>query len=58
MGIAGLITNTALDLILSRWMGVAGIALATAGVQVVSLSVLIVLLRRGAPQLFSGSTAS
>jgi putative peptidoglycan lipid II flippase len=53
MGIAALITNTTLDLILSRWLGVAGIALATSGVQVVSLLVLVLLLRRRAPELFS-----
>jgi putative peptidoglycan lipid II flippase len=53
MGIAGLITNAALDLILSRFLGVAGIALATTGVQVVSLLVLVLLLRRRAPELFS-----
>jgi Na+-driven multidrug efflux pump len=53
MGIAALITNTILDLVLSRWFGVAGIALATTGVQVVSLLVLILLLRRRAPELFA-----
>jgi putative peptidoglycan lipid II flippase len=53
MGIAALVTNATLDVILSRWMGVAGIALATTGVQVVSLLVLVVMLCRRAPQVFS-----
>jgi putative peptidoglycan lipid II flippase len=53
MGIAALITNAILDLVLSRWFGVAGIALATTGVQIVSLLVLIALLRRRAPELFA-----
>ncbi|HEY4361477.1 MAG TPA: lipid II flippase MurJ [Bryobacteraceae bacterium] len=57
MGIAGLITNVVLDVILSRTMGVAGIALATAGVQVVSLIVLTILLRQRAPGLFGGRGA-
>ncbi len=58
MGIAALVTNATLDIILSRWMGVAGIALATTGVQVVSLLVLVVMLRRRAPQLFSNEVFS
>jgi putative peptidoglycan lipid II flippase len=53
MGIAALIANTILDVILSHWMGVAGIALASSGAQLVSLLVLIVLLRARAPKLFS-----
>ncbi len=53
MGIAALIANTILDVLLSHWMGVAGIALASSGAQLASLLVLIVLLRSRAPELFS-----
>jgi putative peptidoglycan lipid II flippase len=53
MGAATLITDIILDLLFSRWMGVAGIALATPAVQCVSLGVLAVLLRRHEPRLFS-----
>jgi putative peptidoglycan lipid II flippase len=53
MGIAALIANTILDVILSHWMGVAGIALASSGAQLASLLVLVVLLRNRAPKLFS-----
>jgi putative peptidoglycan lipid II flippase len=53
MGIAALITNVTLDLILSGFMGVAGIALATSGVQIVSLLVLVLLLRGRVPELFA-----
>ena len=54
MGAAALITDIILDVAFSRWMGVAGIALATPAVQCVSLCVLVVLLRRHEPRVFSG----
>jgi len=54
MGAAALITDIVLDVVFSRWMGVAGIALATPCVQCVSLCVLVVLLRRHEPKVFSG----
>jgi peptidoglycan biosynthesis protein MviN/MurJ (putative lipid II flippase) len=53
MGAAALITDIVLDVLFSRWMGVAGIALATPAVQCVSLGVLVLLLRRHEPRLFS-----
>jgi peptidoglycan biosynthesis protein MviN/MurJ (putative lipid II flippase) len=54
MGAAALITDIILDIAFSRWMGVAGIALATPAVQCVSLCALVLLLRRQEPKLFSG----
>jgi putative peptidoglycan lipid II flippase len=53
MGAAALVADIVLDVVFSRWMGVAGIALATPCVQCVSLCVLVVLLRRDRPELFS-----
>jgi putative peptidoglycan lipid II flippase len=53
MGTAALIADIVLDVVFSRWMGVAGIALATPCVQFVSLCVLVALLRRHQPELFS-----
>ena len=53
MGAAALVTNIVLDIAFSRWMGVAGIALATPCVQCVSLCVLVALLRRHEPRVFS-----
>lgn len=52
VGIAALITDVVLDLLFSHWWGVAGIALATPAVQVVSLLVLVWLLARREPELF------
>lgn len=46
MGLAALATDVVLDFVFSRWIGVAGIALATPFVQAVSLVVLVWLLRR------------
>jgi putative peptidoglycan lipid II flippase len=54
MGAAALIADIVLDVVFSRWMGVAGIALATPCVQCMSLCVLVVLLRRHEPKVFSG----
>lgn len=54
MGAAALITDVVCDVVFSRWMGVAGIALATPVVQCVSLCVLVLLLRRREPRVFSG----
>lgn len=54
MGATALIADIVLDVVFSRWMGVAGIALATPCVQCVSLCVLVVLLRRHEPKVFSG----
>jgi putative peptidoglycan lipid II flippase len=51
-GVAALIGNVTLDYIFSRWLGVAGIALATPLVQAISLAVLLLLLRRRVPELF------
>ena len=53
MGAAALVADIVLDVVFSRWMGVAGIALATPCVQCVSLCVLVALLRRHRPELFS-----
>jgi putative peptidoglycan lipid II flippase len=53
MGAAALVTNIVLDIAFSRWMGVAGIALATPCVQCVSLCVLVALLCRHEPRVFS-----
>jgi putative peptidoglycan lipid II flippase len=54
MGCAALIADILLDLVFSREFGVAGIALATPCVQCVSLCVLVSLLRRHQPRVFSG----
>jgi putative peptidoglycan lipid II flippase len=54
MGVAALIMDILLDIALSRWMGVAGIALATPCVQCVSLCILLFFLRRHEPRVFSG----
>jgi putative peptidoglycan lipid II flippase len=54
MGAAALVTDIVLDVVFSRWLGVAGIALASPAVQCVSLCVLVLLLRRCEPQVFSG----
>ena len=53
-GAAALLTDIVLDVAFSRWLGVSGIALATPFVQFVSLSVLVLLLRRHEPRVFSG----
>ncbi len=45
MGAAALIADVVLDVAFSRWLGVAGIALASPAVSLVSLCVLVVLLR-------------
>jgi len=54
MGASALIADVVLDVVFSRWMGVAGIALSTPVVQCVSLGVLVWLLHRHEPRLFSG----
>lgn len=51
-GVVALTTDVILDLVLSRSMGVAGIALATPVAQALALGVLAVLLIRHSPQLF------
>ncbi|HEX5431450.1 MAG TPA: lipid II flippase MurJ [Bryobacteraceae bacterium] len=51
MGAAALAADIVLDLVFSRWLGVAGIALATAAVQAISLLVLVSLLCRHEPKL-------
>ena len=53
MGIAALITDIVLDVVFSRWIGVAGIALASPAVAAVSLCVLVLLLRAHEPRVFS-----
>jgi putative peptidoglycan lipid II flippase len=53
-GAAALITDIVLDILFSRWMGVAGIALASSAVSVVSLAVLVLLLRAHEPRAFAG----
>jgi putative peptidoglycan lipid II flippase len=53
VGMAALIVDFALDLVLSRWMGVAGIALSAVFVQLVSLALLGLALYRQAPELFA-----
>ena len=53
MGAAALIADVILDIVFSRWLGVAGITLASAGVSAVSLCVLVALLHRHEPRLFS-----
>ncbi|HEY7336892.1 MAG TPA: lipid II flippase MurJ [Bryobacteraceae bacterium] len=52
VGIVALAADVTLDYALSRWMGVAGIALASVFVQIVSLLVLMLLLYRREPRLF------
>ncbi len=52
-GAVALASDVVFDLILSRWFGVAGIALATAAVQAASLLTLVLLLRRREPRLFA-----
>ncbi len=54
MGAAALITDIILDVLFSRWLGVTGIALASPVVSAVSLCVLVLLLRRHEPRVFSG----
>lgn len=51
VAVAGCIVNLAGDLLLSRWMGVAGIALATSITQVISLTLLLTLLPRSERRL-------
>src|SRR5262249_8023394 len=53
VGVAALIIDFAFDLVLSRWMGVAGIALSAVFVQLVSLALLGMVLYRQAPELFA-----
>jgi putative peptidoglycan lipid II flippase len=53
-GAAALLTDIVLDVVFSRWLGVSGIALATPAVQFVSLCVLVLLLLRHEPRVFSG----
>ena len=57
MGLAALVADVALDLLFSRWWGVAGIALATPAVQAISLAVLVWLLARREPGLLLGRMA-
>jgi putative peptidoglycan lipid II flippase len=57
VGVVILSLNIVLDLALSRWMGVAGIALSTAILQAVSLLTLVALLRRREPRLFLAEAA-
>jgi len=52
VGLAALALDAALDLAFSHWMGAAGIALASAVVQLLSLALLAALLQRRAPELF------
>jgi putative peptidoglycan lipid II flippase len=52
VGVAALLIDVALDLALSRWMGVAGIALSAVLVQLLSLALLSWALYRRAPELF------
>jgi putative peptidoglycan lipid II flippase len=52
MGAAALIADVILDVVFSRWLGVAGIALASPAVAAVSLCVLVLLLRRHEPRVF------
>ncbi|MBV8845972.1 MAG: hypothetical protein JO307_24445 [Bryobacterales bacterium] len=52
IGVLALISGVVLDLVFSRYLGVAGIALATVFVQIVSLVGLTVLLYRREPKLF------
>ena len=52
MGAAALIADIILDVLFSRWLGVAGIALASPAVCLVSLCVLVMLLRRHEPRVF------
>ena len=52
-----LIADVVLDVAFSRWLGVAGIALASPAVSLVSLCVLVVLLRRHEPRVFMGERA-
>jgi putative peptidoglycan lipid II flippase len=54
MGASALIRDLVLDIVFSRWMAVAGIALATPVVQCVSLGILVWLLPCHEPTLFSG----
>jgi putative peptidoglycan lipid II flippase len=51
-GVLALALNIILDLLFSRWMGVAGIALATSALQPISLILLVALLLRREPRLF------
>jgi putative peptidoglycan lipid II flippase len=53
VGVASLILDLALDLVLSHWMGVSGIALSAVLVQLVSLALLGLVLYRQAPELFA-----
>jgi putative peptidoglycan lipid II flippase len=53
MGAAALITDTVLDVVFSRWIGVAGIALASPAVSAVSLCILVLLLRAHEPRVFA-----
>jgi putative peptidoglycan lipid II flippase len=53
VGGAALITDIVLDIVFSRWLGVAGIALASPAVAAVSLCVLVLLLRAHEPRVFS-----
>ena len=53
VGLAALALDVALDLALSHWMGVAGIALSAVFVQLLSLVLLALALYRHAPELFA-----
>ncbi len=53
MGLAALTTDIILDVVFSRWIGVAGIALASPAVSAVSLCVLVLLLRAHEPRVFA-----
>jgi putative peptidoglycan lipid II flippase len=53
VGLAALVLDVALDLALSHWMGVAGIALSAVFVQLLSLVLLTLALYRHAPELFA-----
>lgn len=53
VAIAGFIANLVGDIVLARWMGIAGIALATAVVQAVSVAALVYLLVQREPRLLA-----
>ena len=56
-GVAAMCTNIAGDLLLPRWMGVKGVALASCSAYAVYLAGLLFLLYRHEPRLFRRSTA-
>ncbi|MFM2125156.1 MAG: Lipid flippase MurJ, partial [Acidobacteriota bacterium] len=56
-GFLGMLVNIAGDLLLPRWMGVAGIALSSTLAHVVFMAVLVILLYWREPRLFRSVTA-